>query len=156
LRGYVVGGAIYDTQKSQHTIEDLRTYARNLGLDGKIGFTGFVENVPAALRSLDIVVHASTEPEPFGLVIVEGMASGKAVISASAGGAAELVDDGLNALTHPPGDALTLAKRIDRLASDPELRSNLGQAARRWVESKFDRDDLASHLLPIYRQIASQ
>ena len=59
-----------------------------------VGFTGHVADVPAALRSLDIVVHASTAPEPFGMVIAEGMASRRAVVAARGGGAAELFEDG--------------------------------------------------------------
>ena len=54
------------------------------------------------MRALDIVVHASTEPEPFGLTIAEGMASGRAVIVSAAGGAAEIVQDGVDALTCAP------------------------------------------------------
>ncbi len=56
------------------------------------------------MRALDIVVHASTRPEPFGLVIAEAMACGRAVITSAAGGAAEIVESEVDALTHTPGD----------------------------------------------------
>ena len=51
-----------------------------------VGFTGRIDDVPAALRALDIVVHASVEPEPFGLVIAEAMACGRPVVVSRAGG----------------------------------------------------------------------
>ena len=63
IRGYVVGGPIYQTNGSQHTIAELSKLAGTLGLNGKVGFTGFIEDPAAAIRSLDVVVHASTQPE---------------------------------------------------------------------------------------------
>ncbi|HEU0080326.1 MAG TPA: glycosyltransferase, partial [Longimicrobiaceae bacterium] len=88
VRGYVVGGALYETADSQRSLDELRALARTLGVEDRVGFTGYVEDSAAAMRALDVVVHASTEPEPFGLVIVEAMACGRAVIASEAGGAA--------------------------------------------------------------------
>ena len=84
------------------------------GLAGRVGFTGFLPAAPA-MRALDIVVHASTRPEPFGMVIAEAMACGRAVITSGSGGAAELIDAGVDALTHVPGDAEDLS-RVHRSA----------------------------------------
>ncbi|HET9360748.1 MAG TPA: glycosyltransferase family 4 protein, partial [Vicinamibacterales bacterium] len=112
VRGYIVGGPIYETAGSQVTTADLRRQAEMLGVADRVGFTGFVQDSSAAIRALDLVVHASTDPEPFGLVIAEAMACGKAVIVSQAGGAIEFTEPGTNALTHPPGDAPALAARI--------------------------------------------
>lgn len=155
MRGYVIGGPIYRTEGSQNRLSELASYAKNLGLEGKVGFTGFLEDVPAALRSLDIVVHASTQPEPFGLVIVEGMAVGKAVISSNTGGAAELVQDRVDALTHLSGNSEDLALRISQLISDAPLRATLGANAQKTAQSRFDRRNLGQRLLPIYQQAVS-
>ena len=94
IRAYVIGGAVYETAGSQWSRDELEKMAKARGLSTTVGFTGHTDDVPAALRSLDIVVHASTEPEPFGMVIAEGMAAGRAVVAARGGGAAELFDDG--------------------------------------------------------------
>jgi len=118
-----------------------------------LGFTGFLDDVAAAMRGLDIVVHASTMPEPFGMVIIEAMACGKAVIASQAGGAAELFVDGEDALAHPPGDAAKLGQQIQRLASDPGLRQRLGQAGRRKAEALYQGKRLASELLAVYGQV---
>ena len=67
IRGYVIGGPIYSTAGSQRSVEELRALASGLGLNGNAAFTGFVKDAAAAMRSLDVVVHASTDPEPFGL-----------------------------------------------------------------------------------------
>ena len=90
VRGYIVGDSIYETDASQYSREQLRAQAEALGLGDTVGFTGKVDDVSAVLRALDIAVHASTEPEPFGLVIAEAMACGRPVVVSRAGGAAEI------------------------------------------------------------------
>ena len=94
---------------------------------------GFVERPAAALRSLDVVVHASTQPEPFGLVIAEGMACGRAVIVSRAGGAVELVEEGVTALTHAPGDAAAWPRRSSvrqQSGAAPALRRSARRVRR--------------------------
>jgi glycosyltransferase involved in cell wall biosynthesis len=150
VRAYIVGGAVYQTEGSQFSLEELRSYATRAGIADRVVFTGFVQHSDAALRSLDIVVHASTQPEPFGLVIAEGMACGRAVIASGAGGARELFTSGVDALAHAPGDAEGLAQRIIELARDPDLRLRFGQAGRATAERRFDRTRLAGELVPIY------
>lgn len=151
IRAYVMSGALYQTNGSQHSLAELKSLADELGLTNRVGFTGFLSAPAAAIRALDIVVHASTQPEPFGLVIAEGMACGRALIVSEAGGAAELIETGVNALGHPPGDAARLAEQLTLLATDPHLRARLGVAGRATAEERFDRARLATELLPIYR-----
>lgn len=153
VRGYVIGDAQYQTEGSQFSLAELKTIAERLGVSSRVGFTGFVAAPAAAMRALDIVVHASTEPEPFGLVIVEAMACGRAVIVADAGGAAELIERGVNALAHAPGNAEQLAERIVKLAADPELRAQLGAAGRTTAEQRFNRTRLAEELVPVYQEL---
>jgi glycosyltransferase involved in cell wall biosynthesis len=106
------------------------------------------------MRSLDIVVHASTDPEPFGLVIAEAMACAKPVVVSQAGGASELIDPGINALAFDPGDAGALARRIEELAQDTGLRQRLGSAGRSTAERSFDRRRMAGELTSIYQSVA--
>jgi glycosyltransferase involved in cell wall biosynthesis len=155
VRGYVAGGALYQTNGSQHSLAELKQLAEQLGVSHRVGFTGFVDRAAAAMRALDIVVHASTQPEPFGLVIVEGMACGRAVIASDGGGVTELITAETDALSHPPGDAQTLADCIARLATDSLLRTKLGKAGRITAEHRFDRARLANQLIPLYRSVAA-
>ena len=154
LRAYVIGGPIYETGGSQRTLEELRQIASTLGLGARVAFTGFVDQPAAAMRALDIVVHASTEPEPFGLVIAEAMACGRPVIVSQTGGAAEIVENETTGLTFPPGDAGQLAERITRLARCSRLRDTLGRAARVSAARRFDRARLARELVPLYERVA--
>jgi glycosyltransferase involved in cell wall biosynthesis len=153
IRAYVVGDGIYRTDGSQHTLGELRTMASALSLEGRVAFTGHVTDSAAAYRGLDVVVHASTSPEPFGLVIAEAMACGRAVVVSATGGALELIRPGVDALAYPAGDVLALADCIRRLASSPLERARLGGEARRSAEQRFDRRRLASELLSTYRAL---
>jgi glycosyltransferase involved in cell wall biosynthesis len=153
IRGYVIGGPVYDTAGSQHTMAELQALADRLGLGGRVGFTGFLPPAPA-MRALDVVVHASTRPEPFGLVIAEAMACGRAVITSASGGAAELVDAGEDALTHTPGDVAELSQCIIRVVGDPELRRQLGIRARASACRRFDSERLAREVVAVYEAIA--
>jgi glycosyltransferase involved in cell wall biosynthesis len=122
-------------------------------VEQRIGFTGFVERPSAAIRALDIVVHTSTRPEPFGRVIVEAMACARPVITTAAGGAAELISSGINALDFRMGDSRHLAERIHQLAGNPELRRQLGAAGRKTVIENFDRKRLGTQLAGFYQQV---
>ena len=152
VRAYILGGPLYQTEGSQWSEKELRTLAGTLRVADRVGFTGFIDRPAAALRALDIVVHASTDPEPFGLVIVEAMACGRAVVISQAGGAAEIIRDGIDGLGHQPGNSAQLARCIERLAADSELRERLGVEARAAAVQWFNRGRLASDLLAIYRQ----
>lgn len=156
IRGYVIGGPIYQTAGSQHTIEDLRLESERLGLEGRVGFTGFVDDTASAMRALDIVVHASTQPEPFGMVIAEGMACGRAVIAANAGGAMEVFTDGMDALGYEPGDATALANRIKLLAGDEGLRVRLGRAGVERAGTSFNGRRLGNDMVRIYREVRNK
>jgi len=155
VRGYIVGGPLYQTDASQWRLDDLKQQATHLGLTGRIGFTGFVIRPSESMRSLDVVVHASTKPEPFGLVIIEAMACRRALIASATGGANELIGDGVNALAHTPGNADSLAVLMAKLTHDPELREKLGNAGRQTAEEHFDRARLGLHLARIYQSILS-
>lgn len=160
-RFYIVGGPIYSTLGSQFSRENLEALAASLGIADRVGFVPFQSEPAAVYRSLDVVVHASTRPEPFGLTIVEAMACGRAVVVADAGGASELFTDGVDALGHVPGDADSLATAIRSAIEDPARRSSLGQQARRTAVERFsdrrfgeETDALyAGFLPPVHRRV---
>ena len=154
VRAYIVGGAVYDTAGSQYSLDDLQRLTAAAGLEQRVAFTGFVERTAPVLRALDIVVHASTQPEPFGLAIAEAMACGCAVVVSDAGGAAEIVDAGRDALTHPPGDAAALGAVLARLAGDAPLRARLGTAARASAMARFDAATFGTAFATLYESVA--
>jgi glycosyltransferase involved in cell wall biosynthesis len=103
--------------------------AATLGIRANVTFVGEKSDVADFMNAADIVVHASTEAEPFGIVVVEGMALGKAVLASALGGPLEIITPGTG-LLFDPARPEELAAHIDRVASDSALRATLGEAAR--------------------------
>jgi glycosyltransferase involved in cell wall biosynthesis len=152
VRGFIVGGPVYQTgATSQITTEELRRRVDRLGLAGRVGFTGFVDDTAAAYRALDIVVHASTSPEPFGLAIAEAMACGRPVVISDAGGAREIAEPGRTCLAHSPGDVPALARAIATLAEDPGLRTTIGAAGASSVLERFTTEAMGEQLRAAYQ-----
>ena len=150
FRGYVVGGPIYATGGSQVTRLELEERIATNGLAGRVGLVPFQDDPASVYRALDIVVHASTRPEPFGLSIAEAMSCGRAVVVSAAGGAAELFRDGEDAVGFPPGDAAALAAALRQLVASPDARVALGAAARRRAVRTFTPERLLGEVGALY------
>src|SRR5262249_13494143 len=121
--------------------------------EGRVGLVGFQDDPAPIYRSLDVVVHASTRPEPFGLTIAEAMACGRAVVVAQAGGAARLFEQDPDAVGGPPGDAAALAQALEGLIADSPRRARLGENARRTAVARFSRARLGHQLLAVYERL---
>ncbi len=153
---YIVGEPIYKTKGSQFSKEQLQQKAEQLKITQWVDFLGFQEDVSQIYNWLDIVVHASTQPEPFGLVIAEAMACGKPVIVSQAGGAAELFKDGYDAIGVAPKDTLSLAETILGLVEDPQKRTYLGSNARATAIERFNDQRLAPQLMRIFNLLKNK
>jgi glycosyltransferase involved in cell wall biosynthesis len=153
VKFYIIGGAIYQTDRSQYSRSQLQQLARDLNIEDWLIFIDFQQDIVSAYNMLDIVVHASTKPEPFGRTIVEAMACEKAVIVAQAGGAAELFTDQKDAIGVLPGDAIALSAAICELIDNPSHRIALGTAGRITVKDRFNRDRLGQDLVSLYRNL---
>ena len=109
--------------------DELRAQALGLGLNGRVRLVGQQPNPEEWMQAMDVFVHAS-ENEPFGMVVIEAMALGKAVVASAQGGPAEVITPGLDGLLAPFGDHRALGAAILRLFDDAALRERLGHAAR--------------------------
>ena len=152
IRAYIIGGPLYQTDGSQYTVEELRGIVNRMHLGHVVGLTGFVNDPATALRGLDIVVHGSTAPEPFGLVVAEAMATARAVVASQGGGVSELVENDVDALTYPQGDVAMLTQQLEWLVTDPALRRRLAQAGRRSAIERFDPKKFCDQILEIYER----
>jgi glycosyltransferase involved in cell wall biosynthesis len=132
--------------------EELGRMVERLGLASRVKLLGFREDVPRLMRAVDVVVHTSTAPEPFGRVLVEAMLVERPVVASDAGGAREIVEDGATGLLVPPGDSEPLADALRRLLDDPALRVAMGRRGRERAERDFT---LASTLEALDRLLAS-
>lgn len=127
VRGLIVGGG-EDTEKGHAYVSRLKQLIVALGLEKSVILTGHRTDIPEIMRSSDVVVCPSSDPEPFGRVIIESMGVGTPVIATNAGGAKDIIDDGVNGLLVPTKDAVALAGAIRRLCSDDELTERISSA----------------------------
>lgn len=153
---YLVGGPIYQTAGSQYQENDLRNRTLELGISEKMRLICFQTKPEKVYSNLDIVVHASTKPEPFGLTIVEAMACGRPVVASLAGGVAEIIEDGKDAIGVPPGNVDCLVGALKRLLLDPELRMRLGANAREKAVKRFDRNRIGVQIRRVYERVLNR
>lgn len=132
--------------------------ARDLGVADRVKMWGWVPHQDLHAKVLcgsDISVAPSipTEQwrEQFSQFIVESMATGLCAVGSRTGGLTEVIEDGTTGLLVAPDDPESLAKAIDRLASDPGLRSRMGGAGRRRAETLFDARKNAEELARVLR-----
>jgi glycosyltransferase involved in cell wall biosynthesis len=143
----IVGGALFGEAGIEGT---LRALCDELGIAGVVDFRGFREDVDAELARLDVLVHASVIPEPFGMVVVEGMAAGLPVVAVGEAGPTEVITDHVDGVLYPINDDAALAAALRELHGDPDLRERLGRAAMVRAED-FRPRVLAPGLLEAYR-----
>ncbi len=153
LRCYIVGGPIYQTRGSQFDQGELRNLARRLGIGARVGFIDFQANIVPIYRALDVVVHASTAPEPFGLTIIEAMACGKPVIASMAGGVADIIQNTYDSSGVAPGDVNGIVAALECLAADPQLRRQLGVRARESICQRFADHRVGPQIQELYRSL---
>jgi glycosyltransferase involved in cell wall biosynthesis len=153
VRFYIIGGSIYHTAGSQFSREELQARAAALGIADRVGFIGFQTDPLAVYRALDVMVHASSKPEPFGRTIVEAMACGKAVIVSNSGGAAELFSENIDGIGVRPGNVADLAVAMDGLIGDASRRTALGTAARQTAVRRFTRSRVGPEMLDVYQRL---
>lgn len=135
LNALIVGAPLFGEEMRYQ--DQLIETAKALGLEQRVQFLGFREDIPELLHAVDFVAHTSISPEPFGRVIVEGMLAGKPVIAARAGGACEIIEDGVTGRLIPPGDSAALAAALRALMDQPEDASRLGEAGRISATQRF-------------------
>lgn len=148
----IIGSALFGESGYESHINAL---CSDLGLDQCVEFCGFVRDIQRHIATLDIVVHASTIPEPFGQVIIEGMAAGKPVIASRGGGPTEIVADGSSGILIPMNDVDALADAMRRLLRDSKLRERLGAGGRQRVQEAFRIETTADKVSQVYSELCT-
>ncbi len=132
---------------------ELRALAQAPEFAGRVVFTGHVADMPGTYNGLDVVVSASTSPEPLGTVVIESMALGRPLVAPDHGGALEMVEHGKTGLLFRAGDARALADAIVALEADRSLGARLGQAARLHALKTFAVDLHAARVQAVYDSV---
>ena len=147
---WVVGSPMFgedDYERSLHVLAD------ELKLNDNVKFWGQRDDVPALLARTDLLVHASTLGEPFGQVVIEGMAAGKPVIATDGGALPEIVLPGETGLLVRMGDADAMADAICALLADPARAAAMGTAGWRRVQEKFTITHTVRKVETVYDQM---
>jgi glycosyltransferase involved in cell wall biosynthesis len=131
----LVGDAVFG---EKDYVDSLKELAGSLGISNSVVFTGFRQDVSRIIASLDVLVQASTLPDPLPTVLVEAMARSRPVVASYAGGVPEMVEDGVTGLTVPPRDTDAMATAMAALLSDPAKASRMGQAGHERARELFD------------------
>jgi glycosyltransferase involved in cell wall biosynthesis len=134
---------------SQRAMLEEKIAALNLGETMRL--LGFRKDAQSIIAAGDLFILPSLA-EPFGLVLVEAMALGKAVIGTDAGGPREIVEQEVTGLLVKPGDAVEMGAAIARLASDSSMRAAMGVRGRERYERLFTLQRMTRDILAIYRR----
>ena len=128
--------------------------AQALGVADRLRLVGECDDMQAALMLSDVVVHASTQAEAFGRVVIEAQAMARPVIAADLGGPVETVQHEVTGLRVPAGDARALAEAIERVLALPlDARRALGAAARASVIHHYTVRAMQEATLDVYEAV---
>ena len=139
------GEAAYEAQ--------IRGQVQQAGLKDCLEFLGFRTDVFTVVQNLDILVHASTTGEPFGQVIIEGMAACKPVVATRGGGVPEIVEDGVTGRLVPMNDAPAMTQVVLTFLADPQAARAMGMAGYRRVQKHFTIERTVRQVEAIYTDI---
>lgn len=131
---------------------DLENLTARLGLEGRVTFTGFYDDLPGALSAMDLLAQPSILEEGFPTSVLEAQLAGLPVVASDIGGTAETMDVPSTGLVVPPGDVPALADALSSLIADPERRAAMGKAARQFVEQTFTLENMVAQVCATYHE----
>jgi len=127
----------------------------NLSKKIKINEKVSYEKIPSLYEEHDIIVFPSLWSEPFGRVLVEGMASGKVIIASKIGGIPEVVEDRKNGFLFQPGNVSELSQLIKNLLINKNLRLKIGKEGIKTAKKKYSGEVVAKELIKVYENYTS-
>jgi glycosyltransferase involved in cell wall biosynthesis len=146
----IVGEALFN--RDQEYAERLKRTVASLGIADRVRFLGPRNDVPKLMQGLDLLIINSHE-EPFALTVLEGLASGTAVLATSVGGTPEMIRHGENGWLVKRRDHDDLVKGMLTLLSDEPLRRQMGTNGRRDAIARFSVDRFMTEVLALHRAV---
>jgi glycosyltransferase involved in cell wall biosynthesis len=148
----LIGSAMFGEEAYE---AHLRRLIDDLGASSRVQLLGFRRDIEEELTRADALVHASLLPEPFGQVILEGMAAGVPVVASEAGGPAEVITEGRDGLLTPPGDVHALAAALRCLRSDAGLRQRLTSGGHA-TAALFRPEAIGPRFVALYQAVGAR
>ncbi len=133
---------------------ELEELIRDLGIAERTTCTGYRADIAPLMRACEVLVHASTTPEPFGTVVLEGMACGRPYVAMDEGGPTEMIDSGVHGLLVRPNEPEAMARAIITILTQPSTAAAFGAAARARCLERFSAPIIAKQHLELYHEVA--
>lgn len=150
LRGIIVGEELYTGIGHRGYSQYLKDRVKVLGIEERIRFLGFRDDIPSIINSSTVMVHASLMPEPFGRVIIESMACEKPVVATRGGAVEEILRDRIDGIIVEPGKDSDLAQAIAYILKDKNSAKEMGRNGRERVEKMFSAEKMARKIETFY------
>jgi glycosyltransferase involved in cell wall biosynthesis len=146
-------GDVSNLEEDQKYYNYLKNLVNDHDLTKYIIFTGFRKDILNIISILNILIHTSTAPEPFGRVILEGMVLSKPVIATAHGGPVEIIEDGISGFLVPPSDPKALSEEIEYILSNSDIWQKMGENAKKRVKTNFNIELNLRKLEQVYEYI---
>jgi len=143
-----------DNSRRRNLRAEYEALANRLGVGERTHFLGFRDDVRPVMVDFDVIALPSTAPEPFGRVLVEGMALGVPPVITAHGGAVEVVTDGVDGLWAAPNDAADFSRKLATMLTEPERRKAMGTAGAKAVRERFDGHAIAAKITRLVAEVA--
>jgi glycosyltransferase involved in cell wall biosynthesis len=134
----------------------LEQEARERGVADRVVFTGYYDDIPGALRAMDVFTLPSILEEGFPTAVLEAEAMGVPVVATDKGGTFETMDVGETGLLVPIADAAALAEALTSLHDDPERRRRMGATAFAFIRSRFSLEDMVARVGATYDEALAE
>ena len=151
LIGSSQGNIVQDVWERQ-----LHQRVTDRALTDAVTFTGWREDVWAIMRSLDVLAHVPTKPDPLPTALLHACALGIPSVVSSTGGIPEMIEDQITGLLVPPGDAEALSNALTELIMSPALRERYAHATAERFRQKFNRRQMRDGLAAAYERCLSR
>lgn len=149
-KGFIVGDC---SDGDSAYLEEVKKLISKYKLEQKLILTGYRKDVPSLMQLMDVVVHASIKSEPFGMVLIEGMAMGKPIVATRMGGPLDIVEDGKTGFLVKPGDIEEMANAVERLLKEKTLAGAMGRNGRDRVVNFFTKERYARQVEDVYMHV---
>ncbi len=151
VHGLVVGGDAYEL--SPEYAASLERLVSTLGLSEFVTMTGQVPDAAPFTELMDVSVNAS-DPEPFGIVLIEAMSAGVPVVAVGRGGPLDIVEHGVSGVLASSAEPSALASAVEPLIQDPEFRERIAREGLRRYHERFTAQKMADTLTETLTELA--
>jgi glycosyltransferase involved in cell wall biosynthesis len=134
----------------------LRNTIQRLGIERNVILTGFRNDIPLLMSSIDLLIHVPALPEALGRVIIEASLQGTMVIGSAIGGIKEIILDGQTGILVPPGQPDQISEAVIQLLNNPLKADQMRRSAIERVKKEFTIERYVSQIQDVYNELLTK